>query len=127
MRRCHFPQSLGSAASLAFVRAAATEHGMMGKTASAIDRHVAQRLALAMQLAGMSSADLAAALAVDDATVARWLAGQQRIGADALCEVVQILHQPVAFFFLGDKVGDAAAAASQSAPTASEGESVTRH
>ena len=94
---------------------------------SQVDLHVGQRLALAMRLAGVSSADLAAALAVDDATISRWIAGQQRVGADTLREVVLALNQPVAFFFLGNAACDAATAANQSAIAMLEGRTATLH
>ena len=101
----------------------------MGKSgmASQVDLIVGKRMALAMGLAGVTSAQIAAALGVDGATVARWLAGQQRVGPDTLCTIVRMLDQPLVFFFMDRTAGDEMTAANDSAQAVIEGAGATQH
>ena len=79
--------------------------GSIRKIPSA-DLHLGQRLALAMRLAGASSADLAAAVAVEEATVAQWLSGERRIGSVTVCKACEVLGVSIAALFVG-KISEA--------------------
>jgi transcriptional regulator with XRE-family HTH domain len=73
---------------------------MSNRLPNAIDRHVASRLRLRRQEAGITQVMLAQALGVSFQQVQKYEEGTNRISAGALHQLAITLEVPVQYFFL---------------------------
>jgi transcriptional regulator with XRE-family HTH domain len=71
------------------------------RTPSPIDRHIGARLRALRKAHGMSQAELAARLGVDEAQVARYERGTARAGATQLFAAAHAFDVPATPFFAG--------------------------
>ncbi len=80
----------------------------MNKVPNPIDKHVGARVRMRRMLIGMSQEKLGEALGLTFQQVQKYEKGANRISASRLQQISEALNTPLAYFFKGAPVSDAA-------------------
>ncbi len=82
---------------------------LVNKVPNPIDRHVGARVRMRRMLIGMSQEKLGEALGLTFQQIQKYEKGANRISASRLQQISEALNTPLAYFFKGAPVSDAAA------------------